>query len=123
MNVAKSDANNASIPLCMDHPLLHDAERAKGVANPAESETRASKQWIVFISHELDSVEMGSPPTDLHVPNTRGMRRSFARKRIAFRMTRCSRKVPEGIWIETTGVRVLPSRLSMAPLWSSERRR
>ncbi|MEA2538885.1 MAG: hypothetical protein QOH35_251 [Acidobacteriaceae bacterium] len=70
MNVAKSDAGNAPVPSRMDHPLLHEAERAKGVAHTPMSETRAARQWTVFISHELDGVELGSPPPDVHVPNS-----------------------------------------------------
>ncbi|MDX6464808.1 MAG: hypothetical protein QOE55_8505, partial [Acidobacteriaceae bacterium] len=85
MNVAKIDAGNAPVPSRMDHPLLHEAERAKGVAHTPMSETRAARPWTVFISHELDGVELGSPPPDVHVRTAcREIRQNFDNAVTAF---------------------------------------
>ena len=70
MDIAKSEASNAPIPSGVDHLLLREAERAKGIANPPKAETRASKHQSVLVSEQWDSVEMGRALTKVHVPNS-----------------------------------------------------
>jgi hypothetical protein len=70
MDIAKSEASNAPIPSGVDHLLLREAERAKGIANTPKAETRTPKHQSVLVSEELDSVEVGSALTKVHFPNS-----------------------------------------------------